>query len=167
MDAGNTQTCASGNGGTVQYAYNCPAGTSAYWHANQNTANSIYASAGLGASPYYGQNNCIQVMVSGPPCTIAGTTLGNLYGQRIGTQEIAFNPCSYATTTQGMLQDIQVGDTLMESQDCSNGGSVPCRNCELMTIISISGTSPNKAVWLYRTYNPQNGSCNPYDNSGG
>jgi hypothetical protein len=168
-DAGNSKSCTAGNGGTVQYAYNCPAGSSGYWHANQTTANSIYANAGLTPpSPYAGQKNCIQVMVSGPPCTIAGTTLGNsVFGSKIGTAEIAFNPCSSNATTQGMLQDIQVGDTIMDGVDNSSSPSLPCFNCDQMTIAQISGSYPNKHVWLYRAYEPFDGSWNPYNSSGG
>ena len=107
-------------------------------------------------------------MVSGPPCTIAGTTLGNsIYGAGIGTQEIAFNPCTYAPTTQGMLQDIQVGDTIEDGNDQSSGALQPCTNCEILTIVQIAAGSYPKSVWLYRAYDPQDGSWNYYNNTGG
>jgi len=66
-----------------------------------------------------------------------------------------------------MLQDIQVGDTIMDGNDQSSSPSIPCGNCEFMTIVALSGSYPTRQAWLYRTYNPFDGSWNQFENSGG
>ncbi|HME05690.1 MAG TPA: hypothetical protein VKG25_01520 [Bryobacteraceae bacterium] len=170
QDAKNSKGCTSGNGGTVQYAYNCPADTSPYWHTTQAIANDLYTASGIsGSSPYYGQNNCIMIMASGQPCTLAAG-VQSYYGASASAAEIAFNACPWDTgtpKTTATLQDLQVGDTIMDGNDQSASPSVPCRNCEQLTVVKVIGSYPNKQIWLYRAYNPQDGSYNPFDSSGG
>ena len=166
QDAGNSGSCAAGVG-TLQYAYPCPADTSAYWFATPTTANSIYTNAGLvPPSPYYGQNNCIQVMASGQPCTLANGAQGGVYGTTTASAaDLAFGTCPW-NSALATIGDVKVGDTIMEGNPLGTYGS-PCRNCEQLTILKVASGSYPKALWLYRAYDPQDGSYNPYNNSGG
>jgi len=160
-DAVNSKSCVPGVG-TLTYAYNCPADTSAYWHTTQAIANDILTQAGgSGTATFSGQKNCILVMASGQPCTPASNT---------NAQEISFAPCPWDTgtpKTTASLQDLQVGDTIMDSNDQSASPTIPCRNCEQLTVVQTSGSYPNKQIWLYRAYDPQDGSYSPYNNTGG
>ena len=139
-DRANSSSCATGNGGTLQYAYQCPAGTSAYWTLTQAATNAILTSqGGVSPTPFHDGNNCVQVQISGEPCVAAAQTT---------PVEVATLPCAW-DATKSALQDLQVGDYIIDSTTQAG-----CRDCEPMQIVQISGAYPTKRLWLYRGASP-------------
>ena len=132
------------------FAYSCPAGTSAFWATTQADANQQGATGANGGnwqpgqtllpSPYYGQNNCIQIHMTSPPCEVTS----------IAAEKSTW-PCP-GNSNAASIQPLRVGDSWIDL----NGSQ--CNDCEHGVIVQLtcnpspcSISSTDITAWIYRS----------------